>query len=239
LRQLFSRFGLPERVRCDNGAPWGSQGDLPTDLACWLAGLGVAVDVNPPRRPQDNGVVERFQGVGQAWGEPQTCASAKELQRRMDELDRWQRELYPVRDGRSRWQLYPGLKHSGRRYTPARESAVWDIRKVWELMGSYLVPRRVSPQGRVSLYNQPYTVGPRWAGRTIRVGFDAEQGAWMFQDEGGYEIRRQEADALGAARVLGLNVTQRRRGVHARKAAGRSGVAKATRRSRAAQPTHR
>jgi len=30
-----------ERLRVDNGMPWGSQGDRPTDLACWLAGLGV------------------------------------------------------------------------------------------------------------------------------------------------------------------------------------------------------
>jgi hypothetical protein len=91
LRQLFSRLGRPERVRCDNGAPWGSQGDLPTDLALWLAGLGVGVIPNPPRRPQDNGVVERSQGVAQAWGEPQTCKSAGELQKRLDELDRWHR----------------------------------------------------------------------------------------------------------------------------------------------------
>lgn len=98
--------------------PWGSQGDLPTDLVCWLAGLRVAVTANPPRRPEDNGVVERFQGVGQAWGEPWTCRSVGELQRRMDELDPWQRELYPAVAGMPRMQAYPGLKHSGRVYEP-------------------------------------------------------------------------------------------------------------------------
>src|SRR4051794_7580213 len=67
LRRLFARFGLPEQVRIDNGMPWGSQGDLPTDLACWLAGLGVGLLTNPPRQPQKNGVIERYQGVGQLW----------------------------------------------------------------------------------------------------------------------------------------------------------------------------
>jgi hypothetical protein len=102
--------------------PWGSRGDLPTDLACWLAGLLT----NPPRRPQDNGVIERSQGVGKSWGEPHSCTSAAELQRRLDELDRWQRDLYPTAEGRPRREVYPGLKHSGRRYDPARELATWD-----------------------------------------------------------------------------------------------------------------
>jgi hypothetical protein len=197
--------------------PWGSQGDLPTDLVCWLAGLGVAVTANPPRRPEDNGVVERFQGVGQAWGEPWTCRSVGELQRRMDELDRWQRELYPAVAGMPRMQAYPGLAHSGRMYDPAREAAVWDLRRAWELMAAHLVPRDVSSQGKVSVYNRPYTVGLRWAGRRIWVGFDADEGAWTFQDEQGHEIRRRVAPELSVECIQMLQVTNRRRGAHAAK----------------------
>jgi hypothetical protein len=82
--------------------------------------------------------------------------------------------------------------------------------------------------GKVSLYNRPYSVGLRWAGRTIWVGFDPEQGAWTFQDERGYEIRCQAADQLSAERIRALEVTHRRRGCHA---------AKPHEQSRAAQPT--
>src|SRR5512144_1310045 len=96
LRRAFTRWGMSRELRVDNGAPWGSRGDLPTDLVCWLAGLGVAVLANPPRRPQANGVVEREQGVGQQWCEPWTCRSADELQHRLEEMDRVQREVYPV-----------------------------------------------------------------------------------------------------------------------------------------------
>jgi hypothetical protein len=95
---------------------------------CWLAGLGVAVTANPPRRPEDNGVVERSQGVGQAWGEPWLCRSGDELQRRMDELDRWQRELYPAVGGMPRVRAYPGLRHSERPYDPALEDQAWGVR---------------------------------------------------------------------------------------------------------------
>lgn len=239
MRKLFARWGCPERLRVDNGSPWGSQGDLPTDLACWLAGLGVAVLLNPPRRPEDNGVVERSQGVGKAWGEPGRCRTAAELQRRLNEVDRWQRELYPIAGDRSRLETDPGLKHSGRKYSRAWESATWDIRKVWQLIGAHVVPRVVSSGGKVSLYNRNYTVGLMWARRTIRVGFDSEQGEWTFQDDRGYEIRRQEAGELRGDRILGLDVTNRRRGIHAAKPPGRSKAAKPRGRSKAARPTGR
>jgi hypothetical protein len=230
LRELFARRGLPGELRIDNGMPWGSQGDLPTDLACWLAGLGVGLLTNPPRRPQANGVIERYQGVGKSWAEPWSCRSAAELQRRLDELDRWQRDLYPIAEGRPRREVYPGLKHSGRRYAPAREGAMWGLGRAWAWVGAHLVRRSVDSQGKVSLYNRPYTVGLKWSGQEIWVGFDAERGEWSFQDKEGREIRRQAASELSAERIVALEVTNRRRGIHA---------AKPHARPRAAKPTER
>lgn len=217
LRGWFARWGRPLRLRVDNGMPWGSQGDLPTDLACWLAGLGVGVVANPPRRPEDNGVIERYQGVGKAWGEPHRCGSAAELEARLRELDRWQRELYPMRGGRPRCEAYPGLRHSGRAYSARREAKGWDVRRAREMLEGYVVPRRVDSQGRVSLYQRPYRVGARWAGRDVWVGFDAPSRSWLFQDESGHEITRRFAAELDAERIQALEVTNRRRGIHAAK----------------------
>src|SRR4051794_5341586 len=95
LRAAFLRWGLPRSIRVDNGTPWGSAGDLPTDLALWLIGLGVEMIWNPPRRPQANGVVERSQGTGKRWAEPATCRDVTELQGRLDEQDEIQRRDYP------------------------------------------------------------------------------------------------------------------------------------------------
>ncbi len=176
MRRSSRRWGLPERLRVDNGAPWGSRGDWPTDLVCWLAGLGVAVMANPPRRPQANGVVERGQGVAKQWCEPRTCGSHVELQRRLEQMDRVQREVYPARRGQPRLAAEPGLRHSGRPYDPARERSAWDLRKVWDLMGTHRVPRQVDRGGKLSVYNRPYSVGVVWAGRTVWVGFDPVEG---------------------------------------------------------------
>src|SRR5262249_60933218 len=83
LRGGFQRWGRPLSVQFDNGNPWGSWGDLPTPLALWLIGLGLGVSWIPPRTPQDNGVVERSQGVAFNWAEPDRCHSVEQLQRRV------------------------------------------------------------------------------------------------------------------------------------------------------------
>src|SRR5262249_62016229 len=68
LRLAFARWGRPERLRVDNGAPWGTRGDLPTDLELWLLGAAGGGGPNPPRRPQDNGGGGRSPGAGKRGG---------------------------------------------------------------------------------------------------------------------------------------------------------------------------
>jgi hypothetical protein len=186
-------------------------------LVCWLAGLGVDVTDNPPRRPQANGVVERFQGVGKMWAEPQQCHTSRELQARLNKLDYWQRELYPAVAGRSRLEAYPGLKHSGRAYDAPWEAARWDLQRVWDLLARYLVARKVDSQGKVSIYNRPHSVGLVWASQTVWIGFDPVERSWVIQDDKGHEIRHREATELDAASIRALQVTHRRRGIHAAK----------------------
>ena len=111
LRSAFTSWGLPERVRVDNGTPWGSTGDFPTALSLWLIGLGITMHWNTARRPQENGVVERSQGTSNRWCEPWTCATPEELQWRLERMDRLHRESYPYRERLSRMDFFPGLKH--------------------------------------------------------------------------------------------------------------------------------
>src|SRR5262249_9100183 len=91
-RQWYLRWGLPEEVRRDNGHPWGGWYDLPTTFALWLIGLGLKVHFNPARQPQENGVIERFNGLGQRWAEVSKCRSVAEAQAHLDEVDEIQRE---------------------------------------------------------------------------------------------------------------------------------------------------
>src|SRR5262245_4261113 len=99
LRNVFARWGLPATLRVDNGGPWGSAGDWPPDLALWLLGLGLEIHWNDPHAPEQNGVVERSQGTGKRWAEPEQCATPAELHQRLQEMDGIQREVYPSIEG--------------------------------------------------------------------------------------------------------------------------------------------
>jgi len=190
LRAAFGRWGLPARLRVDNGKPWGSWSDLPSALALWLIGLGIDMAWNDPRRPQQNGTVERAQGTGKRWAEPHRCHSLAELQSRLDQDDGLQRERYPLADGQSRWQLFPALAHSGRPYQEADEARTWDLQRVRDHLAGYAVSRQVSREGKVSVYNRNLYVGVIHGGKQVSIQYDPEQGQWLISDSAGQQLRK-------------------------------------------------
>jgi transposase InsO family protein len=210
LRRCFARRGLPQRIRVDNGTPWRSKGDLPTGLELWLAGLGVEVKANPPRRPQDNGVVERSQGTGKRWAEPRRAASAADLQVVIDAMDRRQRESYPYHGRASRLAAHPDLEHSGRPYDGSLEERSWSLERARDLLAGYVVPRRVDRSGMASVYGRNYYVGTAYAEQVVHVRYDPQQGLWLFQDDDGHQLHRQVAAEINAANIRELMVPGRR-----------------------------
>jgi putative transposase len=60
--KIFNKYGLPERIRCDNGVPFGGPGPTGlTRLSAWWVKLGIAVEFTAPGRPDQNGAHEQFQ----------------------------------------------------------------------------------------------------------------------------------------------------------------------------------
>jgi transposase InsO family protein len=211
LRRCFRMWGLPGAVRVDNGYPWGSGNDLPTALALWLIGLGVPVHWNRPRRPQDNGKVERLQGVTQQWAEAAQCPDRHHLRVRLTWVSTMQRERYPAVRGQSRRVAYPELGVRRRPYDPCDEARCWDVGRVYGYLSHEVWPRRVDANGRVSLYCRAYTVGRRYARQQVHVRFDAAGLAWVFSDSRGQEIRRYPAEQLTAERIRSLQVSDHKR----------------------------
>jgi transposase InsO family protein len=61
LTRVFERVGLPDAIRSDNGAPFGSAGAGGLSrLSVWFLKLGIAPRYIPPSSPQDNGRHERM-----------------------------------------------------------------------------------------------------------------------------------------------------------------------------------
>ena len=209
VRQAFSRWGRPCGLRVDNGSPWGSWSDLPTDFALWLIGLGIDMIWNPPAKPQDNGTVERSQGTGKRWAEPKSCSTPEELQIRLAAMDQIQREEYPIQDGCSRMALYPQLRHSGRVYTASWEKRNWSLERVFEHMAGYAVTRRVDKTGQIKLHNRNLYIGVLHAGKTVYVMFDPQLCEWIIADEERRELRRKPADYVSRANIVNLNLMHR------------------------------
>lgn len=212
LRRAFADWGRPLQLRVDNGSPWGSVGEWPTELAMWAIGLGVGMIWNTPRCPQENGVIERSQGTADRWCEPWTCETAEELQGRLERMDRLYREEYPYHGGRSRLESYPGLVHSGRAYTAETECELWDWDRVASHLTRYIVTRHVNGRGMVSLYNRGHYIGRAHQGKDVQVTFDPVRVEWVFSDSRGTELRHLPAPELRAERILALDVTDRRKG---------------------------
>jgi transposase InsO family protein len=61
LERAFAEFGMPERLRSDNGPPFGAQapGGLSRN-AIWLIQLGITPEFIEPGHPEQNGRLERF-----------------------------------------------------------------------------------------------------------------------------------------------------------------------------------
>lgn len=209
LRRAFERWGLPERLRVDNGHPWGSHSDLPPALALWLLGLGVAVIWNDPSCPEQNGVVERCHGVVQQWVEPWAIADPAQLPPRLEWAVRIQREVYPAVGGRSRREAYPALAVPRRPYRAESEPQMWCLEPIDRHLARGSWRRRVGRSGQVSLYGRDYWVGKAYRGREVDVQFDPRDRHWVIWDPQGQPVRRHPALQLTRERIIDLRVAHR------------------------------
>jgi putative transposase len=66
-RRIFRQYGLPQRIRCDNGTPFGGGGPTGlTRLSAWWVKLGIEVEFIARGRPCENGAHEQFHRVYKA-----------------------------------------------------------------------------------------------------------------------------------------------------------------------------
>lgn len=101
----FREYGLPERIRTDNGAPFGSNGDSGlTGLSVWWIKLGIRPERIEPGKPQQNGRHERMhRTLKQSTAKP----AAANRRRQQESFDRFRREYNDERPHEALGQVPP------------------------------------------------------------------------------------------------------------------------------------
>jgi putative transposase len=93
--RAFQEYGLPVRIRSDNGVPFATQGlGRLSPLSVWWVRLGILPDWIAPASPQQNGRHERMHRTLKAECTRPPSASARTQQRRFDS---WRREFNELR----------------------------------------------------------------------------------------------------------------------------------------------
>ena len=84
-KALFRRYGLPQRLRTDNGVPFATLGNGGLSrLSIWWVRLGILPERIKPGRPQQNGRHERMHRTLKAAAATPPAASARAQQRRFE-----------------------------------------------------------------------------------------------------------------------------------------------------------
>ena len=209
-RHVFVNWGLSDRVRVDNGYPWGTSRDLPSELALWLIGLGVELIWNPPGQPTCNPKVERSNGLTQQWGELHTCTDCKQAARVLAWVGRIQREEYPAIRGRTRMEVFPQLRMPRRVYRRAREKAMWDLSRVDAFLARGCWKRHADRNGTISIYGHCRAAGRAWAHQEVVVRFDASSRCWVISNQDGEVVKQLPANELTREAIMALAVSRRR-----------------------------
>lgn len=133
MERVFREYGLPERIRSDNGAPFASTGlSGLTELSAWWIELGIAWERIEPGRPQQNGRHERMhRSLEEALMEP-PATTLRQQQRRLEDFRRDYNEQRP-HEGlgqRTPAELYRRGEREFGRVNPLEYPSDWEVRAV-------------------------------------------------------------------------------------------------------------
>jgi putative transposase len=164
----FREFGLPLRVRSDNGQPFGSVavGGL-TPLAINLVKAGVTPERIAPGKPQQNGRHERFHWTLELETAQPPAASLRAQQRR---FDTFRREFNEERPHEALGQAPPTSC-----YAPSPRS--WSGRLREPEYSDQHVVRRVRPNGELRWNGECFYLGQVLAGEPVGL-VEGDESHW-------------------------------------------------------------
>jgi transposase InsO family protein len=172
LVEAFRRYGLPETMLMDNGAPWGdSGGGRFTAFSVWLLRLGVRVTHGRPYHPQTQGKDERFHRTLK--GEVLSGRHFADLIECQGAFDRW-RHIY----NHQRPHQAIDLATPGERYRPSCRSFSQTLPPI-EYGPDDLV-RKADKEGDISFKNRRIRLGKPFRGEPIALRPTTQDGVFSI-----------------------------------------------------------
>lgn len=161
LTRLFQCYGLPERILCDNGSPWGDNAESRhTWLTVWLLRVGVKVSHGRPYHPQTQGKEERFHRTLES--EVVSRHSFDDLAQCQAHFDRWRR-IY----NHERPHEAIGLKTPAERYHPSARPFPERLQPVEYAEGELV--RKVNDDGRINFFGRRIRIGKAFKGFPVAL----------------------------------------------------------------------
>lgn len=171
LIRVFRETGLPQAIRSDNGAPFGSTGPGGlSQLAVFLLKLGVEPRFIPPSSPQDNGRHERMHRTLKA---ETTRPPAKTVQEQQARFDAFRRDYNSERPHEALDLATPAS-----RWTPPKRAMPEKIEEPW--YDADMQVRRVRPTGEIKWKGGSVFIGEALTGETVGIA-QTETGAHLVR----------------------------------------------------------
>lgn len=180
LTAIFQQFGLPWRLLCDNGAPWGTvqaEAGL-TTLGVWLVRLGITVSHGRPFHPQTQGKLERAnRTLKEDVLIDRRIADVTAIPRFTD-LESYQRAFDAWRHGYNHERPHEalGLATPSTRYAPSPRPFPETLPPIVYESGD--LTRMVHANGRITYKDQEYRVSRALVGQPVALRPTITDGVW-------------------------------------------------------------
>lgn len=143
-RYLFETYGLPNRIRTDNGVPFASNALARlSQLSVWFIKLGIYPELIEPGKPHQNGAHERMH---RTLKQEATIPPGSSLRGQQRKFDKFRDEFNEARPHEAL-----GMKRPSWVYQPSNRSMPKKI-ETYEYPGHFLV-RRVSRAGTIRIFH--------------------------------------------------------------------------------------
>jgi putative transposase len=143
--RVFHTYGLPNRIRTDNGVPFASNALARlSQLSVWFIKLGIYPELIEPGKPQQNGVHERMH---RTLKQEATIPPSNSLRAQQKKFDGFREEFNQVRPHEAIEMKCPGEIYQASERTMPRRIEAYDY-------PAHFLVRRVSRAGTIRVFRK-------------------------------------------------------------------------------------